>query len=278
MASDTPMPAKLCTASCEAPTADGVFLCRAHENELSDALRTVPGLAEDLDVTITRQSRTAGQKHGARSSTTPLPWNEHASSCRIELNAILNAWAYETSQIGEHPSDPLSAVHASDTAILALWLRSHSSFAVRHDQAGDMYGEILDAITQATRAVDLPPDRKFIGVCGHHPDDWPKACKEDLYALPRQHKVICRGCTHEHDADARRAELLSAVEDQAATTGVLAGLLSGLGQPIGASTIRKYAVDHSLRVISRDRNGRPRYLVRDVLDAFLKREPRDAAA
>lgn len=274
MQADTPN--SQCQASCQAPTADGFFLCRHHITELADALRSVPALLEDLEVTITRQARTGGQKHGSRSSTTPLPWNDHASTCKHELNAIIHAWAYETSQIGEDDRDPLAALNGHRTAERADWLRVYlPTYGARHELAGDMYAEIRDAITQATRAVDLPPDRKFIGVCNHQPADWDKPCREDLYAMPNQKYVTCRGCTERHDADTRREEMLARILDQAATTGVLAGLITGLGKPIGASTIRKYAVEHSFHVVSRDRNGRPRYLVRDVLEILDKRTKRD---
>lgn len=266
MASDTPTPTNVCTASCEAPTSDGIHLCRAHTTELVDALRAVPALVADLDVTITRQSRTAGPKHGARSTSTPLPWNEHASACRTELNAILNAWAYETAQIGEYDTDPLSAIHPSDTAELANWLRAHRDYAARHDLAGDLYAEVLDAITQATRAVDLPPERKFIGICKHAPDGGPLQCREDLYALPKQQWVTCRGCTHRHDAGQRRQEMLDELEDHAAHSGVLSSIVTGLGHPVGASTIRKWAADGRLTVVSVDSNRRKLYKIGEVLN------------
>lgn len=262
-ASDTP---NGCQASCEAPTPDGFYLCQAHRTQLADALRAVPGLTEDLDVTITRQSRTGGQKHGARSSTRPLPWNEHASSCRIELNAILNAWAYEAHHTHPDRRDPLDVIHASDTAELANWLRAHLHHAAQLDAAGDLYAEILDAITQATRAVDLPPERKFIGMCKEQPDGWSSKCREDLYALPRQRYVVCRNCTHRHDADERRQEMLDELEDHVAHSGLLSSIVTGLGHPVGASTIRKWAADGRLTVVSVDSNRRKLYKIGEVLN------------
>lgn len=265
--SDTP---NVCQASCEAPTPDGVFLCKAHTGQLTDALRTVPGLVEDLEVTITRQARTAGPKHGARSATRPLPWNEHASSCRVELNAILNAWAYETHHHRPDSRDPLDAIHSSDTAELANWLRAHLHTANHLDTAGDLFAEILDAITQATRAVDLPPERKFIGTCKQPLDDG-KPCREDLFAMPRQHIVSCRNCGHRHDADVRREELLGQIEDQLVHAGLLSNLVTDFGVPVVSATIRSWAHRGRLPVKGNDKNRRPLYRVGDVLDLALRR-------
>lgn len=267
-ASDTP---NRCQASCEAPTGDGQHLCRTHSDELAAALRAAPALADDLDITITRRNRTSGQQHGSRSTNRPLPWNEHASACKVELTAIICAWAYETSQIDEDDRDPLAPIHSSDTHELARWLGRNLPALRRHEQAGDAHAEILDAITQATRAIDLPPERKFIGTCGQHPDDWPRKCKQDLYAMPNQRWVVCRNCTHRHDADERRQEMLDRIEDQLVHAGLLSSLVTDFGVPVVSATIRSWAHRGRLPVKGNDKNRRPLYRVGDVLDLALRR-------
>lgn len=264
-----------CQASCEAPTADGVYLCKAHLEELVMALRGVPGLVEDLEVTITRQSRTGGQQHGSRSADRPLVWNEHASTALTELTASLAAWSYEASCVEQDERDLLDFVYDQDTPELARWLARNYRNARRLDTAGDLHAEILDRITVATRAVDLPPEKKFLGICNTTRDDdsggGNTPCREDLYALPKQRWVTCKGCGENHDADQRRETLLADLEDQLIHAGLLASVIAGFGVPVVSDTIRSWAHRGRLPVKGRDQHRRPLYRVGDVLDLALRR-------
>lgn len=206
MPSDTPLPANVCTASCEAPTPDGIHLCRTHEDWLADELtkvwptvhdsgRPISGLAEDLEVTRTRQDRIT-RNAGSRSSERPLAWKDRAATAATELNAILNAWAYEVAHRHTRPGDQLDSIHASDTERLAQWLWRNLDTAARLDQAGTLYAEVTDAILEAQRAVDQPSDPSPFGRCeALLPDD--TECQEFLYGYPNRPNVSCKcGATH----------------------------------------------------------------------------------
>src|SRR3954470_7008113 len=76
---------------CTAPTGDGACLCRTHTDDLRNRLTGVPGrligvaeLVAELDITVTRQARTAQQSEGGRSTERPLAWNENASRAAFE--------------------------------------------------------------------------------------------------------------------------------------------------------------------------------------------------
>lgn len=257
-------------AVCSCPTGDGGRLCRVHTDALSTSLGHVPDLLAELDVTVTRQDRMVSERAGSRSSTRPLPWNEHAATVRWELNCTLQAWALDVSKLGEDERDPLRDVSAYDTAAVAAWLTRNINTLRHHEEAGAAEEEITDAIYRARKAIDRAPDRVFAGPCGAPLDDG-ATCTEDLYGSPGKRTTRCIACRAEHNMDERRQWMLSLIEDQVAHSGLLSGLVTNLGVPIASSTIRKYAEKGRIKVISVDAKRRPLYRIGDVLDVFLRR-------
>jgi hypothetical protein len=257
-------------AICSSPTGDSGRLCRTHTDQLATELATVPDLVDDLQITRTRQDRVTAEKHGGRSATKPLPWNEHAAQRAFELNATLNAWALDTSKLGEDERDLLAEHHHSDTAAVARWIARNLRTLRQHQDAGQAYDELSNAIREARRAVDRPLERVFAGPCGVEADNG-FICREDLYAAQGKTTAVCKGCGARHEMAQRREWMLSIIEDQVAYSGLLAGLVSNLGVQIGSSTIRRYAAAGRIKAISVDAKHRPLYRIGDVLDVFLKR-------
>ena len=269
---------------CSSPTGDGGRLCRTHTDDLHRDLQSllphwenrdgrrerVRGLVEELEVTITRQARITSERHGGRSAEHPLPWNLHASEKASDLNTTVNAWALDTSRLGEDERDQLAEHHHSDTAAVAAWLTRNLHTLRHHQEAGQAYDELTNAIREARRAVDRPLERVFAGQCLEEHEDG-RVCREDLYAAPGKAHATCRVCGARHDMAARREWMLSCIEDQVAYSGLLAGLVSNLGVQIGSSTIRRYASAGRIHAISVDAKRRPLYRIGDVLDVFLKR-------
>jgi hypothetical protein len=255
---------------CSAPTGDTGRLCRTHTDGLRIDLADVPDLVAELEITRTRQNRTSAEKHGARSTTRPLPWNEHTAQKAFELNATLNAWALDVSKLGEDERDRLAPVHHTDTAEVARWIARNLSTLRMHTEAGTAHEEITDAIHQARRSIDKPLDKTFAGPCNEALAD-DTNCREDLYGYPGRRHATCGNCGAVHDMATRRDWMLSVIEDQVAHSGLLAGLVTNLGVPIASSTIRKYASAGRIKVISVDDQRRRLYRIGDVLDVFLKR-------
>lgn len=255
---------------CSSPTGDGGRLCRTHTDDLQRDLHAIPELVQELEVTITRQARITAEKHGGRSAERPLPWNLHASDKATELNATINAWALDVSRLAEDERDRLAEHHYTDTPAVAAWLARNLHTLRQHQEAGQAYDELTNAVREARRSVDRPLERIFAGQClVEHEDGW--VCKEDLYAAPGKAHATCRVCGARHDMAKRREWMLSCIEDQVAYSGLLAGLVSNLGVQIGSSTIRRYASAGRIKVISVDAKRRPLYRIGDVLDVFLKR-------
>lgn len=255
---------------CGAPTGDSERLCRAHSADLAADLSAVEDyLAAELDVTRTRQSRTVADRHGGRSAERPLPWNEHASVVASYLNTTLNAWALDVSRIGEDERDPLAGHDYTDTVAVAGWLRRNLSTLRRHPDAGQAHEDLVHAVARARRAIDRPAEKVFAGPCNAEIDG--QVCNEDLYGRPGQPVVACRSCGARHDMVKRREWMLAVVEDEVAYSGLLAGLVTSLGVPVGSSTIRRYAATGRIKVISVDAKRRPLYRIGDVLDVLLRR-------
>ena len=278
MSSDQGAPAAC--GVCSSPCGDDAYLCRVHTESLTAELRDVPDLFAELDVTVTRQNRTTAERNGGRSSTRPLPWNEHASEARTELWATLNAWALDVAALGEDERDHLADVDEHDVGGVARWLVRNISTLRLHPEAGTAHSQIVGAIHRARSVVDRPPDRVFAGPCGATPEGQGEPCREDLYGLPGKPHTRCPVCATVHDMAFRREWMLTQIEDVAAHSGELSALLTSQGVPIGSSTIRKWATSANapLKVVSVDTRGRKYYRIGDVLDLVLKREPAAVAS
>lgn len=270
MSSPHSAPSTVCLApKCDRPT-HGAFICVTCFDMLKRDLRGVEDLWAELEITRTRQANITRDRVGARSTTKPLPWNEHAAQIATELHSTLNAWALDLDQRGGiDDRDPLSLV-TTEPADVAAWLLRNITAFQRNEEAGQAVDEIGDAIVRARRAIDLPPDKVFAGPCGARLDD-EQDCDEDLYGRPGKLRCWCMSCGAEHDMEKRREWMLSVVEDQVTHSGLLSGLVTSLGVPIASSTIRHYASRGRIKVISTDARRRPMYRIGDVLDVFLKR-------
>ena len=83
---------------CGRPTRDAAYVCDYCADQLARALGDVPWLANELEVTITRQKgvdyrRVGGGSGGKKANERPLPPVWGASEARTHLKALLVSWA-----------------------------------------------------------------------------------------------------------------------------------------------------------------------------------------
>jgi hypothetical protein len=125
-----------------------------------------PGLASELETTITRQDKLSVNSGAATSGEKPLNWNDRAANIEWELKATCNAWALETSKHREDPRDPLSAL-GIDLAPVAEWLIRNIHTLRLLPDAGDAYSELIDAIHRAESVIDRSAfaTRFVVGPC-----------------------------------------------------------------------------------------------------------------
>lgn len=277
--SETPAPSNSCRASCEVPQPDGLYLCQTHVDLLNVDLDSVPGVVDDLEITITRQNRTVSERHGSRSSTRPLPWNEHAAVKASNLSAALNRAAIDVAGLEQDERDPLSDVALYDTANLARWLRRNASTVRRHDRAGDIYAQVCDAVTEARRAVDKPVDPSPFGVCGAE-DEEGNACEQYLYAPRGRAWITCR-CGARHSAQERMDWMLSRCQNLNGPASRIASWLLMFGINTTADGVRGMARRDQIKPIDPDAEPH-RFRLVDAVTAYTRSRSRaarqDAAA
>lgn len=149
---------------CTRPTPDGATLCNTCTARLADALRSIPSLVEQLQITITRQTAHA-ERIRARSAETPLPYDHRASVMLEALCQTLCAWL-RAFQDPAGPITPGAVVDASES-LLRLLRRIQ-----RHSSAAQALDEITSVVADSWRTIDTPPNRGRIPV-GPCPDTRP---------------------------------------------------------------------------------------------------------
>jgi hypothetical protein len=258
---------------CSSPSGDAANLCRVHTDDLVAELKAVPDLLAELDITITRQNRTTAERNGGRSSTTPLPWNEHASAVRSDLWSTLGAWAHDVSKLGEDERDRITDVDTYDTAGVADWLVRNVATLRMHGEAGTAHEEIIDAVRQARRAIDTPPEQVAYGKCLND-EDRDAPCEEYLYGLPGKDFVYCRVCGAKHNTALRKDWMLEQVRILIGTATEVAGYLRLAGVKVTADRVRGMAARDRFHPAQFDEKERPLYRVSDVLVAIGDRYKR----
>jgi len=201
---------------CARPAPDAT-ICPSCAGLTVAELRQVPWLVEQLEVTLTRQSRT-GDRNGPRSAERPLPFDHNAS---VDLETLRDTLAMWGRSIAERRSIPAPT---GNTVTLASWLLLWPSDLAGHPDAHELHDQVVSACNAARRTIDRRPDLKFLGPCDAVgatvlPDDGHNGCGEDLYAHLNARTITCRTpeCYAVYDVDKRRAWLLEAAVDQLRT-------------------------------------------------------------
>jgi hypothetical protein len=213
---------RLCEVdTCARPAHDGRGVCEQHGWELQQALAEVPELADALDTTLARQRGTTYGAGGA-SSVPRLPFDYRASEAGFLLRNCLVGWVRDIqADPARHPADTLGAI--------ARWLLARLDLLLAHPAAGEVVGEILAAVHEATRAVDNRPEKVFLGRCD---------CGADLLALPERDRVTCKECGADYLAEDQRAVLAAALDDRLVTAAEYAGMLVHLGDRVDRDRVR----------------------------------------
>lgn len=248
------------------------------------AHRVIPGLAEDLTVAITKQSRftqmpgsgrpTKRQtdEHRTVLAEQPLAFGYAASEARTVLTSTL---AYWTAAIAEqrglsHPAYTLTHM-ATFLATQVQWIRNQPAGNEAHD-------ELTTAIRNARRAVDRPQDRVYAGPCSLEEDDGQATyrrllsligreidprCDGHLYAREGSTIATCDTCARDMPLNDARDPLLARIDNMHLTATEIVTALGGLGQKINANTLRTWA-HRGLLTNHAPTGERPRYRVADV--------------
>jgi hypothetical protein len=255
-----------------------MVVCGSHADQLALELLGVSSLINALEDAHAKSQRfSAGSTSAGNPDEAPVPFNRRASEARAEL---LTALTTAGDRIAKERK--MFKPFNSDRA-LGPWLARQVPFLRAHHEGAERVEYLLDALYQAARVVDRPPDRVYLGPCVGHvgvADGSEVRCTEELYAVPAKPEFTCPRCGWIYQLAERRAHLLGL------TTGLQLGAtdcaraLAGLGLDVTASRIRVYASRHLIEPVQDEdgnpvrRRGHAVYLVADVL-AVVERIARD---
>lgn len=293
-----------CTVDgCARPTA-GAFVCDPCQQKLRDALESVheqihpntgrpmPGLAAELDLAVTRQTRIGSAAGGRSTGERPLLFSQDASRVRSTAENTFRAWLLHAVAHGRRRIAPLGptcreCTHPSCEMTrgsfpgLALCLVFHLPRILGRVDAGQAVDELSYAVAIMRNVIDRPADRVYVGPCLSPLPDRSR-CTTDLYAHHGADTIACPVCSVEYDVTKRRTWLLAQAEDQLARPAEIARAVSALGQPVKVERIRQWVhrgrlIPHTFEELGRNVDGqpvriRPLYRVGDVLALIAEQE------
>lgn len=270
--------ARVCTViDCDRPSPHG-YLCTECLGGLSGDVEHLAWIWDQLELTETRQGNTAKDRVRCSSGgSQPLPWVPQASDAATSLAAVVMTtaralWCF-TSTTPPLSHDPLRERDPIRPVI--GWLALEYVAFTRCAQAGQLLAAIDSATERAMLVIDHPADRVFLGRCGHQVKN--VVCTAELLAEQGDRDVVCWKCTAHHDVAERQDEMMYRARGYVTHSGRLASLLTLMGIPIAASTIRGYASKRGLRTVYTDRLGRPCYRVGDVMNLRMTSFARERA-
>lgn len=256
-----PATTPLCGA-CERPTRDAT-LCPGCAMRLDEAIASISdyhGLAWDLDLAVTRQTRrTSGPS--SRPAESAIPFDDRASDAAAALTRVLGAWASriaDETRAGQLADETLAGV--------ASWLRPRVGWLRYHPDGADAYDQITAAVEDARHAVDRPADRLYAGPCN--------GCGTHLYARDGAMFVTCPDaeCGAAYEVAERRGWLLAALDDFLGNSQQLARMVTYLGMSIPDPTIRWWASKKRITAHGHDAGGHPLYRLGEVVDHYYEAE------
>ena len=143
----------------QAHNTDGFYLDRRGQRELVVILGGVPSLAEDLMVTLTKQSRTARREMASRprKRESALPLHMGAAHESAELHNCLTTWVRAVCE-----QRSLDYDGTDDVIGLARWLRRWIIALAMTEGADDALPEIKDQVARCRRITDIPPEDEVV--------------------------------------------------------------------------------------------------------------------
>lgn len=131
------------------------FVCKADRMMLHKILGEIPGLVDELSITVTRQDRTGkgGMKISSGSDEQPIPFNVGASEAGDYLRNELNTWARLVCE------ERFISYDGSDSVVgVSVWLRKNLASLAMTQGAEDALPGIESAMKRCRRAMDIPPE------------------------------------------------------------------------------------------------------------------------
>lgn len=222
------------SASCSQLVPPGMTVCSEHADSLALTLLSVRSLGlalEDARVKAMRFS-TSGVAPG-RPDEAPIPFNPRAADAERELVTTLTQAADFIAR-AQGLFRPMNTLHA-----LGFWLAHQVRWIRSQPDGPDMFGTLYHAVWDATRVVDRPADRTYLGSCDQIVSGY--RCGAELYALPGVVEWPCPTCSYAYDVAGRRAQLMGIAGETLLPATDIARVISSLGMDVTAARVREWA-------------------------------------
>ncbi|WP_344572445.1 hypothetical protein [Winogradskya humida] len=236
------------------------FGCPICGQRVADALRQLALLIPEISITLAKLDRiSAGDGPRPDGAEAALPYRLDASDRGRAIQGELVTWARV---ILDETGAPLPEVITGST--LAHYLAVGAARARGRAFWREYHDALLPLARVASRIVDRPAERVYLGPCGAELVDG-GTCMEDVTAPRDAAYGRCRGCGTEHDYSVARAWMLDALQDVLVTTDELRDIFARGGLTVGRSSLYRWIASGQL-VAKGTRADRPTYRVGDALD------------
>lgn len=251
---------------CGRPVQDAAC-CGACAGQLEDALRAVPDLAADLEVTRLRLARMGSRGNGGGADR--LPWDQRAAEAAAVLRSALVGWVRVANEAtGAHGAS--EGLPADTMAAMSAWLLRRVELIRHTEAASECVDEITAAVRNARRAIDRPPSMRYAGPCDH--------CGTDLLAAAHLEAVTCRECGAEYWVADRQAWMRDRLDDHLTWAANAVHLLASpvYGLEITPKMISRWVERGRLPDHGTDAKGRTLYRVGDIAELGAEHHERQA--
>lgn len=272
---------------CGRPRVGSAVLCRACSADLHAHLAALPGLVDELEVHLSRQSRvaapnpTTGAALGKRDGQ-PLPYDVGASDLLAGLRSFALSWVFTLApsvlQPAQQPGGSGRLGPYTPRGALCALLAAEP-VAREHPDAHELLTQARRAHARAVTVIDHPVHLVWLGPCRTALLDEHGVvvgeCEGIVRAGVGEASGSCRACGALHDALERRRWLLEAAADNRLNVTQLGRQLAAYGLAATKATVeravRRLVADDRLHAVGVDERGASTYRVGDVLDALATR-------
>lgn len=253
-----------CGACERYPVSPDHYVCWKCAGRFRNRIHDLPDLMHELDLVITRQTRYT-DKQRISGGETPLPFNPHASEvAHVTRMTIL----VHVDEIARTRGESIPQTWAT----IEQYLRAQTGWLTTHPDGAQRIDEIIAAIDEATKAIDRPRERRYIGTCGTliEIDGTPIDCPEELYTA--RDTATCPRCGTTWNTETRQNAMLDRLRDHLMPAADLARTLTIYGHPTKPNTIRQWRRRGHLTPDTVNPEGQPLYRLGDALQ-HIKKEP-----
>lgn len=230
-----------------------LFLCESCTTQLSNMLRTLPWLLDELDARIQKLDRIQLGTIGRNRRPDELNIIDFdAAETARKVRKTLLKWVKTVAE--RHTGRPIPALGTVSSKQLARWLYANLNAITALDIAGKLYNDIAHLAGtgnqhrgQLINAIN-PYERHFAGPCptttGFH-DGEPTECGTILYADIDDTTTTCPTCKQPTNVENNRRR--AAENRDLKTKQDLTEILNNIGEPITTQQLNRWITARRLR-------------------------------